>query len=211
MAILLLFSNKFIFNNTMLAWEIQPMADPPQGSYDAIIVLGGFSTYNQEFDRINFTSGSDRLMQGLRLLKQGVAPRLIISGGSGSITFADFKEGERTLTYLRKIGIPDSSVIIENESKNTHENATMTAKILQEKVKGKRYLLITSGFHMRRSLACFAKAGIECIPYSTDMHSGVGRFSLDYLFIPDVSTLNDWNMLFHEWFGCITYKAAGYI
>lgn len=209
--ILLVFSNRFILNQAMMAWEISPVKDPAPQSYDAIIVLGGFSTYNEEFDRTNFTGSADRLMQGIRLAENGVAPKLIVSGGSGSITFADHLEGVRTAKYLKDIGFPDSLLLTENISKNTHENAVYTAELLKKNnIKGK-YLLITSGCHMRRSLGCFAKQGLICDPYSVDMHGGEGRASIDYFLLPEVSVLAEWNILIHEWVGCLTYKLSGYL
>ena len=208
--LLLVFSNRFLFNNTILRWEIPPSPEPAAGSYDAIIVLGGFSWYNQELDRIIFTSAADRIMQAIQLYKAGVAPKLVLSSGSGSVTYPDFKEGTRILPYLRKIGIPDSALVIENESKNTWENARLTAKLLKNEAPGGRYLLVTSALHMRRSIACFSKAGVTCVPYSTDPMGTTERISLDYLLMPQAGVLSSWNNLIHEWVGCIAYKAAGY-
>ena len=211
MVILFLFSNRFIHNQVTMAWEIDAVAEPEARTYDGIIVLGGFSTYNEEFDRINFSCSSDRLMQALQLQKKSVAPFILVTGGSGSITFPEHREGTRVQTYLRKIGIPDSALIIENESKNTYENAVMTAKILKAKKPNGKYLLITSGYHMRRSIGCFAKAGLNCTPYSVDLHGGESRYSLDYFLAPDPGVMADWNTIFHEWIGCITYKMSGYL
>ncbi len=211
MLILLIFSNRFIHNQVMMAWEVPASQEPKAGTYDGIIVLGGFSTYNEEFDRINFTGSSDRLMQAIQLYKKGVAPQIIITGGSGSITFQEHKEGTRVAKYLRDIGIPDSAIVIENASKNTYENAVMTAKLLNSIRPNRKYLLITSGYHMRRSLGCFSKAGLNCIPYCVDMHGGEARFSIDYFLMPDSGVLSDWNLLFHEWMGCVTYKMSGYL
>lgn len=211
MVVLLLFSNRFLHNQVMMAWEIPAVQQPAAKSYDAIIVLGGFSTYNEEFNRINFSNSSDRFMQGLQLVKNDVAPFMIVTGGSGSITFADHKEGERVQTYLRSIGFPDSLYMVESESKNTYENAVNTAAILKAKYPDGKFLLVTSGYHMRRSLGCFAKQGLNCDPYSVDMHGGAGRFSIDYYLLPDIQTLNEWNLLFHEWIGCVSYSISGYL
>ncbi|HTL80837.1 MAG TPA: YdcF family protein [Bacteroidia bacterium] len=206
--VILVFSNRFIFDRTMHIWEVDAVAEPAAGSYDGIIVLGGISSFDDELNRIQFTKSTDRLMQALTLWKKGVAPKIIFTGGSGSILHQDHLEADYVKKYLHDLGIPDSCVVIENKSKNTHENATMTKPLLKKEGK---YLLVTSAFHMRRSLGCFTKEGITVSPYSTDRYSGPWKFEFDYMFLPDAETLWDWNTLFHEWFGCITYKMEGYI
>lgn len=211
MIVLLVFSNRFIHNQVMMAWEVPAVEEPAAGSYDAVIVLGGFSTYSEKFDRINFSNSTDRFLQGLELVKNDAAPFMIVTGGSGSITYADHKEGERVQTFLRKIDFPDSLYMVESESKNTYENAVNTAKILNEKCPGGKFLLVTSGYHMRRSMGCFAKQGLNCDPYSVDMHGGAGRWSIDYFIVPDIQVLSEWNLLFHEWLGCLSYSISGYL
>lgn len=209
--VLVLFSNRFVFDRTMHVWEIDATAEPAKGSYDAIIVLGGVSGLDEANDRIQFNRANDRLFQAIALWKKGVAPKIFFTGGSGSILHADKREGVFVRKYLLSIGIPDSVMVFETESKNTHENAAFTKPLLKKFAPGGRYLLVTSAFHMRRSLACFAKEGIQTIPYSTDRYSGPWKFEFDYAFLPDANTLSDWEVLFHEWIGCITYKFSGYI
>lgn len=210
-AVLLFFSNRFICDRTMHVWEINVTPPPKAGSYDAIIVLGGISSWDDQYNRIQFSRANDRLMQALALWKAGVAPKIIFTGGSGSVRHPEHLEGKFVLGYLRSLGIPDSALVFEWQSHNTHENATMTKPLLQKYAPGGKYLLVTSAFHMRRSLGCFEKEGIHVTPYSTDRYSGPMKWDLDYLFIPDSEPLNDWEVLFHEWVGCITYKLAGYM
>ena len=70
--------------------------------------------------------------------------------------------------------------------------------------------MITSAFHMRRSLNCFDAVGMDVAPYSTDRYAGPRKFEFDHLFIPNTSSINDWNTLIHEIVGYITYKVIGY-
>ncbi|GAB4136815.1 MAG: YdcF family protein [Bacteroidia bacterium] len=210
-AVFFFFSNSFILDEFMRVWEVPASKEPAAGSYDAIIVLGGMSSWDPDLERIQFMRGGDRLLQALTLLKKGVAPKMLISGGSGSIAYQEYKESDHIKSFLQEIGIPDSIVFYENQSRNTYENAVAAKPILQKIAPGGKYLLVTSAFHMRRSIACFAKAGIHVVPYSADRYSGPRKFEFDHLFIPDVSTLYNWNQLFHEWVGSITYKLKGYI
>lgn len=206
----LIFSNSFIFDECERAWEIPITRYESLKKYEAGIVLGGMMVYDKEYDRLQFQRGADRLLQSVELYKKGYIKKIIFTGGSGSILHPDEKEGAWVQRYLLTIGIPQKDFLIENESQNTHENAVFTKALLDnENLKG-NFLLITSAFHMRRSLGCFEKEGILVSPYSTDRYAGPRKFEFDYLFIPDASTLYDFNNLIHEIIGFITYKIVGY-
>jgi uncharacterized SAM-binding protein YcdF (DUF218 family) len=162
-------------------------------------------------DRAQFFRGVDRLIQAIELYKRGVIKKIIFTGGSGRLLHPEMKEGKYINRYLLDMGIPQEDFLIESESQNTHENALFTKTLLdQNNIKGD-FLLITSGFHMRRSIGCFNKVGIVATPYSADPHSGPRKFEFDYLFIPAVTMMNEWDNLIHEVVGYITYKLVGYI
>ena len=61
-----------------------------------------------------------------------------------------------TRELLIRLGVPDSAIIVEPASRNTYENALFTREILKEKYPNAtpRLLLITSAWHMRRSMGC---------------------------------------------------------
>jgi uncharacterized SAM-binding protein YcdF (DUF218 family) len=108
---------------------------------------------------------------------------------------------------LIELGIPDSAILTDITSKNTFENAVQSKLIIQQnKLNSKRLLLITSGLHMKRALACFEHADISCTPFSTDLYTGPTRYySFDDYFMPDVSVVSDWHKLIKEIFGHVTY------
>jgi uncharacterized SAM-binding protein YcdF (DUF218 family) len=68
--------------------------------------------------------------------------------------------------YLVAEGIPSASIVVEGDSKSTHENAINTARLIQN-MPGKRVLL-TSDFHMFRALRTFRKAGVDAAPMPVD-------------------------------------------
>ncbi len=208
--ILLFFSNTFIFDEFIRAWEIPAAKYQDLKSYNAGIVLGGMVKYDQSLDRLQFYRGADRLFQAIELYKRGYIKKIIFTGGSGSILHPEDKEGAYVKRYLLTLGIPEEDFYIENESQNTRENALFTKQLIdKEKISGP-FLLITSAFHMRRSLGCFHKAGMVVDPYSTDRYAGPRKFEFDHVFIPNISALNDWHNLIHEVIGFITYKISGY-
>ncbi|MEO6883180.1 MAG: YdcF family protein [Bacteroidia bacterium] len=207
---LLFFSNSFILDETMRLWEIPATPSEKLDKYDVGIVLGGMTDYDIKLKRLQFQRSGDRLFQAIELYKKGIIQKILISGGSGSILHPDILEASLLKNYLVEIGIPQADILVEDKSKNTHENALFSKAILEQNSVGKKYLLITSAFHMRRALGCFQKQGISVVPYSTDRYSGPIKWEFDYLFIPDASTFNNWNVLLHEMVGFFTYKIVGY-
>ncbi|MEO6301652.1 MAG: YdcF family protein [Bacteroidia bacterium] len=210
--ILYVCGNSFIVDECFRHWEpVTPDYDLMTTKYDGAIILGGIGNVDQRLKKISFGFGADRLMQIIPMYYNGRVKKIIFTGGSGSIEFPENKEGVYVKKYLKSINIPDSAMIIESESKNTYENAIFTKKILDSlQLKG-NYLLVTSGYHMRRSLAVFKKAGfINLTPYVTNRVSGIRRYSLDHLLIPNQDALFTLQVLIHEWLGYIVYKIRGY-
>jgi uncharacterized SAM-binding protein YcdF (DUF218 family) len=205
-----LLSNPFIFNEAMRQWEIPMTRNEDLQKYDAAIVLGGLLFHSEEYNRTQYKRGIDRLLQAVELYKKGIVKKIFFVGGSGDIRLEDMKEGIYVKEFLLTIGIPEADILIESESKNTRENALFAKPILDEHLPNARLLLVTSGFHMRRAMACFEKVGIKTEPYSTDIMSGDRYFDIGFL-VPDVNALKSWNELIHEVVGYVVYKISGYL
>jgi uncharacterized SAM-binding protein YcdF (DUF218 family) len=211
--LLIIFSNTFIFNKVMYWWE-EPAVNQNRITqpYDVGIVLGGGIAVNDpEMSRINFRSSTDRFLQTLSLYKLKKIKKILLVGGDARLFKNDEKEAETLKKYMLLIGIPDSDIIIETNSVNTYQNAVYTKKILVDKFPKGKYLLITSGYHIKRAMACFEKAGVKVFPYSVDRRSGKTSYDIDLLLIPSVETLCSWNGLFHEWLGYFSYLIMGYV
>ena len=207
---LLFFSNSFFLNKAFQLWEIPATKYQDLGKYDFGIVLGGMVSYDHQLDRLHFHNGVDRLLQAIDLYKKGYIKKIFFVGGSGSIVLKEDKEAIWIKKYLLLIGIPDEDLLIESESRNTRENALFTKKIMQTNNLNGQLLLITSAFHMRRSLGCFNKAGLRTEPYSTDRYGGLTKYDLGFLLIPTIDALNGWDLLIHEMVGYAVYRIAGY-
>lgn len=209
--LLIFLSNCFIFDECMRAWEIKAVStEQLDSTYDIGVVLGGMIRYDEELDRLQFDRGSDRLLQAVELYKKGIIKKILFTGGSGSILIPEAKEAFYAQRFLLTLGIPQEDIIIETESRNTKENAVFTKKILDEKYPDSKILLITSAFHMRRSMGCFSKVGLKPTPYSTDRFSGPRKLGFDHLLIPNMGALLGWDTLIHEMTGYMVYKIAGY-
>ena len=107
-------------------------------------------------------------------------------------------------------GVPDSLVLTEEKSRNTHENAQFTAILLQQHPELNKLLLVTSAFHIRRAKGCFANEGLQPETFATDFYTSDRSFTPDR-FMPYEGALYHWQKLIHEMLGYVTYDAVGYL
>lgn len=206
-------SNSFLTDEIVRAWEYSDDDIYLKNTkYDIAIVLGGMGRIDERQNRFDFGSSGDRLFQTLELYYKKRVNKILITGGSGSISKPNQREAEYIKKYLETISIPDSSIIIENNSKNTYENAIFTKHILDSMQFKGTILLVTSSFHMRRSIAIFEKAGYKHLtPYVTNKFTGLRKFEFDHCFIPNVEAIFGLNLILHEVIGYVTYKIKGYL
>lgn len=206
-------SNSFLVDEVVRAWEFRDDDIYLKSTkYDIAIVLGGMGRIDERQNRIDFIGAGDRLFQAIAMYHKGRVSKLFITGGSGSINKPDHREAIYIKNYLKTIHVPDSAILIENNSKNTYENAIFTKHILDSLQFKGSILLVTSSFHMKRSLAIFNKAGYKNItPFVTNKMTGNRRFDFDYCFVPNSDALTSLTLITHEMIGYITYKLKGYL
>lgn len=211
--LLLFFTNDFIANEVLKRWEIPatPIASINR-KYDLAIILTGVTKSNMKpDDRVYFQRGADRVTHTVQLYKLGIVKKILVSGGDGNLIERGRKEADEISDALQLMGVPREDILIENQSKNTNESASAVAAMLEKSYRPDQCLLITSAFHMRRSLACFKKVGWAMDTYSTDFITHERKFTPDTLIIPRIDGLIMWNTLIKEWTGMFAYKLAGYI
>jgi uncharacterized SAM-binding protein YcdF (DUF218 family) len=210
---LFLFSNRFIINEVLLLWEVPPTPyEHLIDDYEVGIVLGGVTNTEKEpRDRVYFFKGADRVVHACQLYKLGKINKILVSGGSSKLINNIYKEADNLYDFLVMCDVNPDDIILENRARNTYENAIYSSELLKTGFPGKRHLVITSAFHLRRSLLCFKKQNVDADGFSTDFYSHERSFGLDQLLIPDPSAFKDWQMIIHELFGLISYKVTGYI
>ncbi len=213
LAMMLLFTYPFLVNHVMNVWEVKPYSSEKiDGSFEIGVLLGGsMKYYNDVLERPVYSQSVDRLLQTIELYHEHKIDKILLSGGSGRLTRPEEKESPVIEQILISCGVKKDDIIKESESRNTWENAVYSAELINESYKGSRVLLITSAWHMRRSIACFNAAGLNAVPFPVDERAGKGAWTPDRLIIPSAASLQHWNTLIHEWFGCIMYMLAGYI
>ncbi len=207
------FTNRLIFNQFAKIWELDTItADQIQQPYDIGILLGGYSNSKiiPNHDRFNFSSRANRFLNAYELYKTGKVRKLLLTGGSGDLLQKNPSEGVEMKKYLVRLGVPESDIIVEGKSRNTWENAVFTKQVIDEQYPNAKCLLMTSAWHMRRSIACYEKAGVKFTPFSVDFVTESDRWAPEFSIIPDRAGFYFWEMLIKEWVGMVVYKLQGY-
>ena len=197
-------------------WPVVMAEDAPRA--DAIVLLGGGMGANTNaYPYSEMWNGADRVWHAARLYKAGKAP-LVIPTGSG--------ERESTVPLLRDLGVPEEAIVVEDEARNTEENARFVERILATKntknaesegARGrdsasvkKKVLLVTSAWHMRRSVLMYRKyaPSLEIIPAAADYEATV-QMGHPFCFKdiwPDTNALFANSYIFKEYLGYWGYR-----
>lgn len=211
--ILLFFSNTAIFCEFARLWEPEGEKIEKVGYYDVAVVLGGMAEYDNTNERLSLRRGGDRIWQTILLYHTGKVKKILISGDNGYISDKGLHESVQMKEVLIQEGIPAEDILIDSISRNTYENAIESKKVIDSYQPFATVLLVTSALHMKRAEACFENAGfMKFETFATDFYTGKERgYSWDQLLVPNVSVLNDWERLIHEWVGYVAYSMMGYI
>lgn len=208
--LVLILTNGALVNEAMLWWERKPVTFDDVPACDTGVLLTGFTHMTRlPVDRLHFNEGADRLIHTTRLYHEGKIKQIIVSGAYKTL-HNEVAEAPLIRQALINSGVPDSAIIMESESRNTHENAVNSARIINEYLPDSRIMLITSAFHMRRAQACFEHEGVQPVIFPTDFRATNQPYTFEY-FVPSVEPIVYWHTLVKEWLGMLTYKIMGYI
>lgn len=156
-----------------------------------------------------FGSDADRFIQATKLFHQGVVQKILVTGGSPTLTGEKkIPEAFQLRMELLQQGIPDSSIIVEHRAWNSYENAIYSKQILDSLHLAPPYILVTSAIHVPRAAAVFRKAGVAVIPYPAAYDEIDRRFSISD-FIPSTEVLTGWNPFLKEVVGKMIYRLTG--
>ena len=178
---------------------------------DVIVVLGGgiASSSGRELAEASFGKAADRLGQAYALWRAGKGRLILISGGNLPWDNKDKPEAALAAEMLEAAGVPPESVIIEGDSRNTHENAVNTATLWREK--GFRTgFLVTSAAHMPRALATFHAAGLDLTPWPAAFQIQGPLVQNIFDLMPDPTALAMTSSSAKEWLGLLVYRLQGW-
>jgi uncharacterized SAM-binding protein YcdF (DUF218 family) len=136
---------------------------------EVIVVLGG-GTDIKQYPRpmVEVNGAGDRMIYAAKLFKDGIADKIILSGGTidwqGEAETTPAKDMADLMEFM---GIPSDALILQGGSANTAEDAQFSTSIIKEN-NWQKIVLVTSAMHMPRSVALFRKLDVEVIPAPTD-------------------------------------------
>ena len=187
----------------------RPDLSAPGTHVDGIIILGGSEDgrINVMRELMSLNESAERMTEAVALSRQFPASRVVFTGGSHAVLMTKTPEGQRAQRFLTALGVDPARQIIEDKSRNTYENAVFTKAMVQIKP-GERWLLITSAWHMPRSMGIFRKAGLDVIPWPVDYRAPEGAG----LFMPQPSIaqgLIRLDTISKEYFGLLVYWLTG--
>ena len=177
----------------------------PEG--DVIILLGGgVNDVVPDLSGIGAPSEEmmARIITAVRLRRRLHIP-IIVSGG---IVFKDRKaEAPIAKRFLVDLGVPEQEIIIEENSRDTNENARYAVRICDARGYS-RALLVTSASHMKRAVLSFRNAGMEVTPFPSGFKSlGKKHYGWED-FLPDSDELKKASTAMRECIGLLYYRFA---
>jgi uncharacterized SAM-binding protein YcdF (DUF218 family) len=190
-------------------YPVMPVEMAPAA--DAILVLGGAVAAATPPDRPTFalTSASGRVWQAAALYRAGKARWIVVAAGGERESATEQVEAEAVGEMLQMLGVPQSALVLESESRNTRENAAKSLPLLK-RLGARRVLLITSAQHMPRAMQTFARSWAAqdasapvLVPFPTDrVILSAGHISLKS-FLPAAGALENVTRALKEYAGMV--------
>lgn len=197
-------------------WLIFPLENRFESSdslpkhVDGIIVLSGGVNARSTMllGQVQVNEQADRDLAFMRLARIYPNARLVYSGGSSSLTHQEYKGADAAKKLFYELGMDVESIEFERHSRNTYESALLAKKMVDPKP-GDKWLLVTSAYHIPRSVGIFCNVGWPVIPYPVDYKTG-GE-SLLFSGISFSGNLQEFMLGLREWVGLLAYRVSGKI
>jgi len=186
-----------------------PPWDASRGAPAGIVVLGGAIGPDISAARgtPDLNESAERLTAAAALARKYPDAKIIYSGGDARLVIHGGIEAEFAATLLESLGIPRARIIMEGKSRNTVENA-LFSKALADPKPGERWLLVTSAYHMPRSIGVFRRAGFAVEAYPVDWRTR-GAIDLVLPFESVTAGLRRTDTAVREWTGLLVYWLTG--
>jgi uncharacterized SAM-binding protein YcdF (DUF218 family) len=178
---------------------------------DGIVVLGGGLEGGVNLVRGGYelNSSGDRFVEAAILAARHPEAKVVVTGGAADLILNGEADGVTAPRLLTALGVAPERLILESKSRNTYENAVFTKEMVNAKP-GETWLLVTSAFHMPRSVGLFRKAGFDVVPWPSDYRTS-GRETIGIAQDNPQDSLQNMSMALREWAGLFAYWMTGRI
>lgn len=184
-----------------------PTQEQLQG-HAGVIVLGGALEHPaswQAHGQVPLGQSAERMTVPVGLMQQWPQWQLVFSGGEGRLLATGISEGQLAQQFYQELGVDMARVMIEPGSRTTRENAQQVAHTLGARCGQERWVLVTSAWHMPRSVPEFEAVGCRVTPYPVDFRSG---HSNDWSQYRMAKSLIHWQVALREWLGQVAYTVT---
>jgi uncharacterized SAM-binding protein YcdF (DUF218 family) len=207
LGVFLFFSNPYIIQRLIQAYQWPPKAMEKGEQYEAGILLGGMMGYDPAAGDAFFNGSSDRFIQTLKLYKQGHIRKIIVSGGNAMRPNSSFREADYLAGNLLAMGVPAADIWRDRDARNTVENAQYAHRILDSMGIRTPVVVVTSSWHMPRAVKIFEAEGLAVRPYPANYIAPPSnrRFGLNHL-LPSGDAMGHWNLYLKEWVGQLAIR-----
>lgn len=182
---------------------------PDVADITGIIVLGGSEQagLSARWNQVVLNEGGERFIGAMTLARQHPQARVVFTGGSGALGDAGITSGSNAAVAERffiEQGLDPARLTLEGDSRNTAENAELSLALIEPEP-SETWVLVTSAFHMPRSVASFRSAGWQnIVPWPVDYRSIGGGFGWDL-----GRNLEVLNTAVREYIGLVAYRITG--
>lgn len=204
-AMLLWLASMPLVSNTMVKGLERGLDFPRELKGDVIILLGG-GVNDDVKDLTGRGSPSDdmmsRVVMAVRAQRKTGLP-ILVSGGSFSP--ASIAEAWVVQRFLIDLGVPQEKIFVEAKSRDTEENAKYVEELCV-RYGFRNPLLVTSAYHMKRSILTFQRYGLPVTPLPSGFHAPDKQKFHPYKLLPTSTALELTTSAFHEFLGIIYYR-----
>ena len=190
-------------------FPLKKVTDINPEKIDGIIVLGGTIHMHISDNRgvPSIVSGAERIIEAVKIAHKAPKARIVLAGGPNTITSNPTPDAVVVKQLMVDMGIDPARIEVEGRSRNTWQNA-LFAKQMAKPKQGENWYLVTSAYHMPRSIGCFRQAGWDVKAYPVDYLTGgkKSQFSPFYYALDGVTVTDT---AAKEWLGLAVYWLTG--
>lgn len=210
--ILLVFSNRLIFNMVAGSWEKPPKSSLElEKKYDFAIVPAYYLEYNPQSGLSDFSSMPAEILKVVEMYEKNYIRRIIVTGKTRDLFSKEPSAAETLAQILIDADIPERKIYIESESKNLHENALYSKSMIDSLDDRTKNILIINAMKAKRAQACFYQERMDVDVYPVG-HQGSSENTRFYEYVvPNQRVLLNWGTLMEEILGFYTYSLFGYV